>query len=327
MAFVQIGILDVAGSKCHRGFRCAFLKRRKTRILVTISMQVTTHWPALVWGWIERIGDLLYYFAFIFWGIIMERSVFCAAASVLLLSGPASALTVNWIDWETGSTDDGTFTATGTITSGSETIDVTYTNVQGISFFQDGVSGNTTDYFSARGPNSPYESAGSQGVDNRPPGAEMIALRFAGEQTLTFSQTVENLYYSFVSMNGNGYEFSQDFEILSYTRADVDGEGTDSDGFWGGGLVERVDNGGTYSLNAISGNGTEPHGTILFTDTFDELTWISSSNENWNGFTIGVQGTDAQVPDGPPTDVIPLPAGIWLMLSGIGLFGMVRRRT
>lgn len=259
----------------------------------------------------------------------MRIILLSATASFLALAGPVSALSVNWIDWESSSTDSsGKFTATGTITSGSETIGVTYTNPQGVSFFQNGVDGNTTDYFTARGPNSPYESVGTQGVDNRPPGAELIALQFAGFQTLTFSQTVQNLYYSFVSMNGNGYEFSQDFDILSYTRADIDGAGVDSDGYWGGGLVEKVDNGGgTFSLNAITGNGSEPHGTILFTDTFDKLTWISSSNENWNGFTIGVQGTDAQVPDLPPTEVIPLPAGVWLLLSGLGILGLTRRRA
>ncbi|MDU8941795.1 VPLPA-CTERM sorting domain-containing protein [Ovoidimarina sediminis] len=251
-------------------------------------------------------------------------------AACLVLSGvlPAQAVTVNWIDWETSSVSpDGTFTATGTITSGSETIGVTYTNTQGVGFFQNGESGNTIDYFSAQGSNSPYESGGPDGVDNRPPGAEMIALDTAGLQTLEFSQTVENLYYSFVSMNGNGYSFSQEFEILSYTRADVDGNGTDSDGYWGGGLVEKVDNlDGTFSLNAIAGNGTEPHGTILFTDTFDTLTWVSLTSEFWNGFTIGVEGTDAQVPD-DPTNAVPLPAAAWLLLGALGGLGLVRRRA
>lgn len=258
----------------------------------------------------------------------MRTFLVSTAISFLALTGSASALSVNWIDWESGETaQDGIFTATGTITSGAETINVTYTNPQGVGFIQ---TGSGTDYFISKGPNSPFESTGTSGVDNRSPGAEMIALQFAGSQTLTFSQTVENLYYSFVSMNGNGYAFSQDFDVLSYTRANVDGEGVDNDGFWGGGLVEKVDNlDGTFSLNAIAGNGTEPHGTILFKDTFDVLTWTSLTNEFWNGFTIGVQGTDAQVPDpgDPPTNVIPLPAGLWLLLSSLSLLGLARLRS
>jgi hypothetical protein len=40
-------------------------------------------------------------------------------------------------------------------------------------------------------------------------------LRFTGDQTLTFSQTVVNPVFAFVSLNGNGYAFlNQGFDIL-----------------------------------------------------------------------------------------------------------------
>ncbi|RSK38111.1 VPLPA-CTERM sorting domain-containing protein [Rhodovulum iodosum] len=236
-------------------------------------------------------------------------------AGLALSALPAAAVEVQWIDWITAYDDEGVYTVEGVITSGSETIDVTYTNAAGVGFVQ---TGTGTDYFTASGPDSPYTSVGPNGVDNRPPAAEMIALRYAGVQTLTFSQTVENLYYSFVSMNGNGYRFDQDFEILSYTGGNVDGQGTDDAGYWGSGGVVKVDNGdGTYSLNATGG---EPHGTIFFDDTFDSLTWASLTNEYWNGFTIGVQGTDEQVGE------VPLPAGGVLLLSGLAGAVFVARR-
>lgn len=237
------------------------------------------------------------------------------ATTLIFAASQVAAKTVNWIDWTSSTNDSSGFSAFGTITSGTETIDVTYNNPQGVAFIQTGTGLN---YFT--GSPSPYTSTGPNGNDNAPPGAEMIALRFAGTQSLTFSKPVENLYYSFVSMNGNGYGFSQDFEILSFTGGNVDGAGTDGRGFWGSGGVERVENiDGTFSLNATGG---EPHGTIFFDDVFSVLTWDSLTSENWNGFTIGVEGTQDQV-----SGVVPLPAGGVLLLSALGLLGWRARKT
>jgi len=42
-------------------------------------------------------------------------------------------------------------------------------------------------------------------------------LQFAGSQTLSFSQTVANPVFAYVSLNGNGYAFlNQNFDILSF---------------------------------------------------------------------------------------------------------------
>lgn len=249
----------------------------------------------------------------------MNRFLAIVVSTFVVVALPANAGVVNWIDWQSSTTDSNGFTATGVITSGSETIDVTYHNPLGVGFFQDGVSGNQIDYYTASGANSPYESTGPNGVDNRPPAAEMIALSYAGSQTLTFSKTVQNVYLSFVSLNSNGWQFDQDFELLSYTGADLDGAGTDNAGYWGTGSVTRIDNGdGTYSLNNLTSG--EPHGTLLLIDKFDTLSWDSLTNEFWNGFTVGVQGTDDQVPD------VPLPAAGFLLAGGLVVLGGVRRR-
>jgi len=66
----------------------------------------------------------------------------------------------------------------------------------------------------------------------------------------------------------------------------------------------------------------EPHGTIRFKGAFDTLTWRSLSNVYWNGFTVGVQGTAAEV---FPTNV---PEPTTMLLFGLGLLGLagVRRK-
>ena len=240
------------------------------------------------------------------------------AGLFLVASGlPAAAVQVNWIDWQSSETIGGVFTAYGVIQSGTETIDVTYRNPNGVAGIQ--TNGGTYYYTPNSDENSPYTSDLPFGADNRPPESDIIQLRYAGTQSLTFSQTVENLYYAFVSLNGNGYTFDQDFQIQSYTGSDLDGSGTDSNGYWGTGEVVRVDNGdGTYSLNASSG---EPHGLIYFADTFDTLTWDSLSNEYWNGFTIGIQGTKEQV-----SGAVPLPGAGWLLLSGLAGAAALKRR-
>src|SRR3569833_776849 len=47
-----------------------------------------------------------------------------------------SAAPIYWADWTTGQTTGAGFQAQGVITTPSSTINVTYTNPQGISFFQ-----------------------------------------------------------------------------------------------------------------------------------------------------------------------------------------------
>lgn len=152
----------------------------------------------------------------------------------------------------------------------------------------------------------------------------MIALQYEGLQTLTFSQAIANPVFAFVSLNSNGYAFlNQDFNILSLGGVD----GNDC-GYWGCGEATKVvvDLGGgdfEYQLIATNVGGTEPHGTIQFTGAFDTLTWRSLTNESWNGFTVGVQGTAVEVfPPGP----ILSPEPATLTLTGLGTVALVRRR-
>ena len=243
---------------------------------------------------------------------IKSLTAICVGAAFSL----AHAAPIFWTDW-TGSSNLNGFTADGTITTGTASIGVTYNNAAGVSFIQ---TNGGTDYWTngffgntRNAATSPYTSTQ---VDNIPTGTDIIALRNLGSQTLLFSQAVANPVFSFVSLNGNGYAFlNQDFDILSVSGVD----GNDC-GFWGCGGVAKnvVDLGGGNFEYQLNSTGGEPHGTIQFKGAFNTLVWNSSSNEDWNGFTVGVQGT--------AVEVFRTPEPGTLALSGLALFGIVLAR-
>lgn len=251
------------------------------------------------------------------------KKILTVSCAFLILSSTASAATIAWTDWQTSSTANG-FTAQGTITTSTSTVDVTYNNPRGVGFYYTGAVGET-DYWQNRGGGrddsiSPYTS---NFVENSPTGTDIIALRHAGAQTLTFSEAIANPVFSYVSLNGNGYAFDQDFEILS-----VGGVDGNASGYWGGGTSYKqvVDLGGGIFEYQLLGTG-EPHGTLRFTGAFATVTWRSLSNEYWNGFTVGVEGTAAEIFPDPDPSVVPEPTTMLLFGAGIaGLAAVGRRR-
>lgn len=253
-----------------------------------------------------------------------QRFVATAALLAVMTTGTATAAPIFWTDWTGTDQDPGAgFLGQGMITTSTSSVNVTYTNANGIGFYQP--SGGIDYYQNGRsGRDDTFSPYTSSIVDNSPTGTDIVALSRAGSQTLSFSEAIANPVFAFVSLNGNGYAFlNQDFNILS-----VGGEDGNACGYWGCGGVTKVveDIGGgnlLYKLNSSNVGGTEPHGVIQFTGAFDTLTWESASNEFWNGFTVGVQGTAVEVFPNSPSGV-PVPSS--LLLIGLGLLGIGCRR-
>lgn len=249
----------------------------------------------------------------------LKNTVVAVSAAFCLGVGSTAAhgVEIFWTDWTGTDLDTGSgFRAQGSITTGSTSLTVTYTNPNGVGFYQP--SGGIDYYVNGTAATSPFTSSA---VDNRPTGTDIVALQFAGTQTLRFSQAIANPVFAYVSLNGNGYAFDRDFEILSFG----DPSNGNVCGYWGCGTSFKsvVDLGGGNFEYRLLGTG-EPHGTLRFLGSFDTVSWRSLSNEFWNGFTVGVQGTAAEVFN--PVPGIPEPETYALMLAGLGMVGLMARR-
>jgi hypothetical protein len=209
---------------------------------------------------------------------------------------------VFWTDWKDTVIEDGVTKYRGEITvtrpSGEiEVVEVKYSHPIGIAGFQYDSKSDLAGYDWYKSGNgysgSPYTSAV---VPNRPPAYECIRLRYAGVNTLEFSRNIGEPIFAYLSLNGNGYGFDKDFTILS------SGEATRSNcGYWGCGTSVREVHETEEPIYKYWLVGTgEPHGTLQFLGSFNKLTWKSLSNENWNGFTLGVVGLAEDVPSGQP---------------------------
>jgi len=120
---------------------------------------------------------------------------------------PVNAAPVYWTDWISG-TSGTSGSAYGVINIPGNTVDVDYSGE--IAFLQ--TSSTSHNYWTYP------ETYTSAMVDNAPPAGDIIALSRTTSKTLSFSRPVEDLFLAFMSLNGNGYRFDHDFEIVSTGR-------------------------------------------------------------------------------------------------------------
>ena len=209
-----------------------------------------------------------------------------------------------WTDWiSSASTGANAGTASGTIMVGGTPVTIGYEGE--LNFTQ--TSGGTN-YWQPR-----PTFLGTTLTDAAPITADLIAISGGTglTNTFTFATPIVNPFISIVSLGRPStpvsYTFSSPFTIISGGATSV---------FGGGPLTQP---------SASTVLGTEGNGTILFEGTFSTLSFTTTGGEFWNGFTIGVQGTD----DGtiPPPAVVPEPSTVSLMALGlVGLAAAARTR-
>lgn len=213
--------------------------------------------------------------------------MFAKQLLILALASSASAMAapVTWTDWTSvTATAPG---AIGVLATTTGNVNVTFSG--SYSFVQTGCG---TAY---------WDTGTYNGTLNKPLSCDIVALNAGGNKTISFDTAVVDPYIALMSWNSNTVTFSDAFEVVS-----------NGPGYWGS---------GTPVLNGDStgfvGAG-EVHAIIRFTGTFSSISFTDTS-ENWHGFTVGVAGKAAEVPE-PSTLALLMPA------VGLALVAARRRR-
>lgn len=215
-----------------------------------------------------------------------------------LFFSPAQAEFINWVNW----TDESPTEVTGNGVDDGEVVTVTYlgTHVGSVT----STSGTDTYYW-----DSGIAYTDNPVVDNKPPDSDIIGLNGgpgALTHTVTFSQAVLNPVMAILSLGRTNAQITYNFDDEEFNLL------SSGPGHWGG---------GANSLSIVDPGvltGVEGHGVIQFVGSYTELTWTVPTPEFWHGFTIGFEGV-APAP-------VPLPAGVWFLLSGALALGSLRRQ-
>ncbi|WP_280153074.1 PEP-CTERM sorting domain-containing protein [Piscinibacter sp. XHJ-5] len=212
------------------------------------------------------------------------------AGALLVAAAPVSAQTV-WTDWTSASPGSGG-SAAGTLDgsavsySGQVLGGVTYTNGGFASSWAPSTSfvGGTV-------------TAGPASV------GDIIALNGAapGTNTLSFATPVTNPVFAIWSLGQPRTPASFTFDATPTFQ--VGGPNVS----YGGSAI-------TVSGNTVS--GLEGNGVVQFLGTFSSLSWTNTL-EHYYGFTVGVAGTTAVIPE----------PGTWALMGlGLAALGVARRR-
>ena len=124
--------------------------------------------------------------------------------------------------------------------------------------------------------------------------------------TITFSQAVTNPVFAIWSLGQGGNTSS--FNFIGATPVLVSG-----------GPSAEYNGSSIWIGTGVDGNtvyGTEGNGTVEFIGTFTSISWTNPVSEDWYGFNVGISAV-----------AVPEPGSVGLMLAGLTLLGLARRRS
>jgi hypothetical protein len=193
----------------------------------------------------------------------------------------AHADVYSYVDWTEADVALGT--AKGTITLPDQsTVTVTFKATQ-----EDGSAGNLFGAQVDPGTNywMPAEPFISAEVENAPPDSDILQLQGGQNETytVTLSEPIKDPIMAILSLGQfavpTTYDFDSPFVIVS--------QGV---GYFGGSATALR----TLPDDVLE--GSEGHGTIKFTGTFETFSWTVPTPEAWHGFTFGIRTTERLEP-------------------------------
>ncbi len=218
----------------------------------------------------------------------MKKTLSLALAAVLALplSAMASAPTVSWTNWTSGTA--------GSLTQNATPITVTYIGTNAGRDTTDAIYDHPASFTNVDVTNTPTMANGT---------IKLTGGAGSGTSTFHFSQAVINPYIELFSVGAGGSPVTINF--LNGEHFTILSQGA---GHWGG---------GTLTQSGDSVTGAEGNGLLQFTGSFTDISFTTPNFENYYGATVGA-ALVASVPE-PETYAMML-AG--LMLVGL----VARRR-